>query len=290
LHHHPTSSSRAVVFGGGGSAGNAWLIGLAAGLTRGGVELGDADLWVGTSAGATAAAQLAYRPAAELYEEILAQPPIPTRPGPTLDHLERVRGLSAASTDAADMRRRMGAAALALAENADGTAIGRWRATVAARLPSTDWPERRLLITAVDAQSGDPVMLERDSGLDLVDAVAASTSGGGAYRAGGRDLIDGGYLRNENADLAIGFDKVLVFSPLGGRTLHPLEWRMQLSAQVEDLEASGSSVQVVLPDEASLEAMGDNMMDLSRRPAVARAAFAERESLAPQAAAFWNGR
>jgi len=49
-------------------------------------------------------------------------------------------------------------------------------------------------------------------------------------------------------------------------------------------------VQVVLPDEASLEAMGDNMMDLSRRPAVARAAFAERESLAPQAAAFWNGR
>ena len=283
------ATDRAVVFGGGGSAGNAWLIGIAAGLAEAGIDLADAELWVGTSAGATAAAQLAFRSAAELYAEVLQQPPAPARPsgGPTLDHLSRVRSLSAASSDAGDMRRRMGAAALELSENADGTASARWRATVAARLSHHEWPDRRLLITAVDAHTGEPAILDRDSGYDLVDAVAASTSGGGAYTIGDRALIDGGYLRNENADLAAGYERVLVLSPLGGRTLHPFEWRMQLDAQVEDLEGRGSRVETVLPDERSLEAMGDNMMDLSRRPAVAKAGRQQGLATAALHHTFW---
>ena len=42
----------AVVLGPGGPAGTAWMAGLAAGLRREGVDLGAADLIVGTSAGA----------------------------------------------------------------------------------------------------------------------------------------------------------------------------------------------------------------------------------------------
>ena len=48
----------ALVLGGGGSTGNAWLIGVLAGLAGAGLEVNAADLIVGTSAGATAAAQL----------------------------------------------------------------------------------------------------------------------------------------------------------------------------------------------------------------------------------------
>lgn len=275
-----TSSSlrgRALVLGGGGSSGNAWLIGVLAGLSEAGLDVTDADLIVGTSAGATAAAQLAWRSPGDLYAEILAQPPFAPRPGsgPTLDHLERVRSISAASADAHDMRVRMGQSALELSENADGSGTDRWRSIVAARLPAAAWPDRRIVMTAVDARTGEGVALDRESGVDLVDAVAASTSGGGAYRIGDRDLIDGGYWRNENAHLAAGYARVLVLSPLGGRTLHPLEWRMQLAAQVEDLEAGGSDVTTVVPGAASLEAMGDNMMDAARRPAVARAGHAQ---------------
>jgi NTE family protein len=281
---------RALVLGGGGAAGNAWLIGVLAGLSAAGLDVTDAGLVVGTSAGATAAAQLAGGQAADLYSEILAQPPAPARggSGPTLDHLERVRSVSAASADAHDMRVRMGQSARALSENADGSGTARWRSIVAARLPNAAWPDRRIVITAVDARTGEGVALDRESGVDLVDAVAASTSGGGAYRIGGRDLIDGGYWRNENAHLAAGSARVLVLSPLGGRTLHPLEWRMQLAAQVEDLEAGGSHVATVLPDAASLEAMGDNMMDASRRPAVARAGHQQGVVLAPSLAVFWS--
>ena len=49
----------AVVLGPGGPAGTAWLAGLAEGLRREGVDLGAADLIVGTSAGAIVGAILA---------------------------------------------------------------------------------------------------------------------------------------------------------------------------------------------------------------------------------------
>lgn len=59
-----TTSGRALVLGGGGSTGNAWLVGVAAGLAEAGTDVTTADLTIGTSAGSTAAAHLvgALRP------------------------------------------------------------------------------------------------------------------------------------------------------------------------------------------------------------------------------------
>ena len=114
---------RALILGGGGSTGNAWLIGIVAGLFEAGLDVTTADLTVGTSAGATAAAQLAGATPTELFAATLTavpqQRPAPARPdsgrvatGGVADHLERFRGIIAASENPADMRRRMGAAAL----------------------------------------------------------------------------------------------------------------------------------------------------------------------------------
>src|SRR5437867_3030897 len=52
-------TSKAVVLSGGGFAGAAWMLGLIDALSSRGVDLGDADLIVGTSAGARTGAQLA---------------------------------------------------------------------------------------------------------------------------------------------------------------------------------------------------------------------------------------
>ena len=109
-----------------------------------------------------------------------------------------------------------------------------WRATVAARLPSPHWPQRPILITAIDAHTGEQVMFDCHSGVDLVDAVAASTSNGfGDLPTGIGDnrYIDGGYRRNENADLAAGYERVLVLSPFGGRSRHPVAWGMHLGGE-----------------------------------------------------------
>jgi NTE family protein len=295
-----TSSSltnRALVLHGGGSAGNAWEIGVIAGLFDAGLDVTQADLIVGTSAGATAAAQITSATTTELLAAILeAEPPQRTgapggsrAPGaPSVDHLERTNRIIAAASDAGDMRRRMGEAALELDAAADDSASARWRAIVATRFPSQDWPAQRVLITAVDARTGEGVAFDRDSGIDLVDAVAASTSSGATYRIGEDRYIDGGYRRNENADLATGYERVLVLSPFSGRTRHPLDWGMQLAAQVDELRAGGSRVESIFPDGDSLTAFGDNMMDLSTRPPAARAGYNQGRAAAKQLTNFWH--
>ncbi len=283
---HDPLPRTALVLGGGGSAGNAWLLGVVAGLAEAGIPVHEADLLVGTSAGATAAAQLCGAEPAELLRQVL-ETPVPVRPdrpagsgaaggrGPMADHLARTQALIDAATDPADMRRRIGADALELAA-ADPEGRDHWRSIVAARLPVQSWPSRRLLITAVDAETGDPVVLDSGSGVDLVDAVAASTSGAAAYRVGSRSYVDGGYRTNaDNADLAAGYDQVLVLSPLGGRSRLPASWGLHLDAQVTALRDAGSEVVVVVPDADALAAFGDNLMDPSTRPPAARAGHAQ---------------
>lgn len=299
----PSTAARALVLGGGGSAGNAWLIGVAAGLAEGGLDVRTADLVVGTSAGSTAAAQLAGAPAAELLAATVAPPPAaaaPAVPAPgavragswVADHLARTDRLIAESADHADMRRRIGADAIerTLAEERSGAdPSARWRGIVAQRFPGPAWPDRRILITAVDASTGDPVVFDRASGVELVDAVAASCSASAAYRIGDRLFIDGGYRTNaENADLAAGSERVLVLSPFGGATRAPREWGIDLAAQVDALRAGGSRAEVIVPDEAARVAFGDNAMDPASRPPAARAGFAQGRALAPALAEFWG--
>jgi NTE family protein len=294
-------SRTALVLGGGGSTGNAWLIGIVAGLIDAGLDVTDADLIIGTSAGATAAAQITGGNPAELFVATRAAvPPQRTAPvasagrrgttGAVVDHLERFRGIISASEDAAEMRRRMGAAALDKAAASDGSWQTRWRSVVASRLPNERWPEQPILITAVDARSGEPIQFDRNSGVDLVDAVAASTSGGGLpYRIGDGSYIDGGYRRSsENADLAAGYARVLVLSPLGGKTLYPPEWGMDLAAQVVELRAGGSEVEAVFPDDSSEHLFGANAMNPSLRPLAAQAGYDQRRALAERLTEFWR--
>jgi NTE family protein len=293
------AGERALVLGGGGSAGNAWLIGVIAGLVDAGLDVTDADLVIGTSGGSTAAAQIAGASPTQLLADILAAAPQQQSAavgsdrgrgpsGPSADHLARTNAIIAAAENAADMRRRMGAAALDLDAASDGSWSTRWGAPAAARQPSPHRPERTVLITAVDARTGQPVVFDRHSGVDLVDAVAASTSSGLPYSIGDNRYIDGGYRRNENADLATGYERVLVLSPLGGRTRHPLEWGMQLAAQVDELHAGGSRVETIVPDSDSLKAFGTNLMDPSTRPPAARAGCEQGRALAEQLTEFWR--
>jgi NTE family protein len=145
-----------------------------------------------------------------------------------------------------------------------------------------------VLITAVDAQTGEPVVFDRHSGVDLADAVAASCASGLPYRIGDRRYIDGGYRRNENADLAAGCERVLVLSPFGGRTRHPLDWGMQLAAQVDELRAGGSSVETIVPDSDSEHMFGADAMDPSLRPPAARAGYDHGGALAEQLTGSWR--
>src|SRR3954452_8873460 len=69
-----TDQGRALVLGGGGVTGVAWEIGLLHGLAEHGVDLTDAGLFVGTSAGSSVAAQvLSGVPLEDLFRAQVAE-------------------------------------------------------------------------------------------------------------------------------------------------------------------------------------------------------------------------
>jgi NTE family protein len=285
----------ALVLGGGGAAGNAWEIGVIAGLAEAGVDMTEAaDLVIGTSAGATAAAQVRSGvSAAELLASVLSPPLQPVgqtgeRPPspPMATVFERMRAIGAAATSAADLQRAMGAFGLESDATLEAGAAQR-RATVAARLPRPEWPDRPMIIVAVDAHTGELAAFDSDSGVDLVDAVTASTALPGlvpTVSINGVPYIDGGVRSADNADLASGYANVVVLSPLGGRSGTPPEGQFEglrrppgadLASQVEDLRAQGSRVEVITPDADSRAAMSTNLMDPATRIPAARAGFAQ---------------
>ena len=285
----------ALVLGGGGSAGHAWTIGVIAGLAEAGLDMTEAaDLVIGTSSGATAAAQVrsGIGPA-ELLASILSEP-VPqagqNRQGPPSAALyERMRAIGAAATSAVDLCRAMGAFGLESDATLGPAAAEQQRAMVSARLLRPEWPDRPMIVAAVNAHTGELIAFDRDSGVDLVDAVIAGTALPGTvptHSINGTHYINGGMRSSENANLASGYANVVVLSPFGGRSgtlparqfegiRRSPEWGTDLTSQVEALRKQGSRVEVITPDADSRAAMGTNQMDPAIRIPAARAGFAQ---------------
>ena len=272
-------ASQALVLGGGGVAGVAWMTGLLTGLADAGEDVTEADLIIGTSAGASVAAMLGSRlPLAELFAR---------QSDPGLQSAEFMVKLNVAkmtveaaaylrgATTAAEIQRRIGAYALAAETVPEATR----RAVIESRLPLRDWPDRRIQVTAVDAATGDLAVFDAQSGVSLVDAVAASSAVPSVWppvTIGGSRYIDGGVRSADNADLASGFRQITVISPLGFD--RPTLSRPSLRDVVSRLRAEGSDVTVIVPDAASASAIGANPLDPATRTPAAKAGRAQGQT------------
>ncbi len=276
--------NRALVLGGGGVTGAAWELGLLAGLAALGVDLAGADLVVGTSAGAVTGAQLRSGvPLDSLYERQLAPQAgeISARLGPAV--IARMAWIMLTSRDQVRARARLGAMALRA-----GTVPEADRQRVfERRLTSADWPARPLLLTAIDARTGEFVVFDAAGEASLVQAVGASCAVPGVWppvTIGSRRFIDGGMRSPANADLAAGFDRVVVIAPLGRGTARIAGPQVQAA----ELRASGARVAVIQPDAAARMAIGRNVLDLARRAAAARAGRVQAASAAAAVRAVWS--
>jgi NTE family protein len=261
----------ALVLGGGGVAGVAWETGLLAGLRRSGVDLSGADLIVGTSAGAIVGTQVATGVDLDrLYERQRSpfDPAVERAPdvGPLMKAFAargegaQLIGGRAAPEVLAWLGSQARSAALDVTE-ADRLEI------IASRLPVRVWPDRPLLITAVDTEDGSLVTWDRSDGVPLPLAVASSCAVPLVFppvTISGRLYMDGGVRSTTNADLAAGYDRVVIMAPMGAMT-------GALTAELAELRAAGSRVEAVIPDQSALEAMGVDLLDPSRRPAAAEA-------------------
>lgn len=189
----------------------------------------------------------------QAFQELLGPPPTNiARPAPVDWPRVREEWLRAYQSegDAVARLRPVGALALSLG----GIDDGERRKLVATQLPVTTWPSKKLWVVALNAKTGERRALDRESGADLVDAMVATTSffGSPAALIDGQPYIDGGYYSSNNADLASGFDEVLILS------LRPPEGALHivsLEAMVEGLRAKGSRVEVIQPDERCEQAI-----------------------------------
>lgn len=274
----------ALVLGGGGITGIAWELGILAGLARSGVDLTDAELLVGTSAGSVVGSQLASGlPIEDLYAEQLT--PADAEIGGRMSRLAMLKLLPpyALPGSGRDKLRRVGA--VAMKAHAPGSADR--VSVIRSRIPVNQWPtDRDLLITAVEAETGRFTVFERGSGVDLVTAVAASCAVPTVWppvAIGGHHYVDGGMRSAANVDLAAGAERVVVLAPLP----RSLSKRTSIRSQLEKIGPRRWSV--VTPDSQAVTDFGKNLLDPAKRADAARTGLRQSEDLVDELRHVWLG-
>ena len=249
--------THALVLAGGGVTGVAWETGVLLGLRDAGHDvIANLDLVVGTSAGSTVGAQiLSGTDLTDLYAGQTAENHNEISPQLDLEALAIIFGEMALGGTTTD-EQRMSIGELALRSNTVDEPTR--RAVIEKRLPSHDWSTTPLILTAIDALTGEFVTWSKDSGVSLVDAVASSCAVPSVWpcvTVNGRRYYDGGLRNSANAYLARGHTDVIVIAPMTGGP-SPI-----VTAELDELKASGSTIRMIVADAEAIEAMGPNSLD-----------------------------
>ena len=294
---------RGLVLGGGGVLGAAWMVGALTALeSQTGLDAREFDAYVGTSAGSVLAALLgAGVPVADLLthqlEGTLDVGPLagfswdydkdsggdrPGLPRPGLGSRELLR------RNARNLRHLPPTAVLSAILPEGRGSIEAVGALVRHVVPQ-GWTERDgVTVVALDFDTGERAAFGRPDTptAELADAVMASCAIPGWYqpvRIGDHRYIDGGAWSSTNLDLMMGqgLEEVYVLAPQVSfvhdaprhwRTRVERQWRNRVTLRVlrelRRVHAEGTDVTVLGPGEQDLEAMGANLMDVTRRPQV----------------------
>jgi len=250
------------VLAGGGLAGIGWETGILRGIADETPEtakaLLDVDVLVGTSAGSTVAAQLGSGLGLDvLFDRQTAASSTELNPVVGVDEITElfVTAMLTPNTTKAEKLQKIGAVALSTQTVTEAVR----RNVIAQRLPSHDWPDRVLRISAIDVATGELVGFDRDSGVALVDAVAASCAVPAVWppvTIGARRYMDGGVGSTVNMALADDCDVAVVLVPSGRSTPSPFG-----GGAAEEVDAFGGSAFGVFADDESIAAFGPNPLD-----------------------------
>ncbi len=283
-HYAPSvTAGRALVLGGGGATGIGWMAGLIVGLADRGLDLGLADTVIGTSAGSVVGAHLRVGMPMAHSVRRLASGEVAVPPG-RVHPADALRFVVAQSVPGSPSRGRalIGRAAL----RAQTAPEEDWVTAVGDELIGEPWPDARLVITAVDAETGESVAFDRHAGVPLHLAMAASCAVPKVYPAveiNGHRYVDGGVRTTTNADLAKGHDRVVVIAPIPyavHRRDRPRELLATLGPDVRSC--------VVAPDADSRRAIGRDVLDVSRVRDAARAGHAQAEAVRDVVRDVWE--
>jgi NTE family protein len=281
------TSKRALVLAGGGLAGIAWEIGVLLGIEDESPGTAHAllgsDVTVGTSAGSAVAAQLGSGlRLEELYQRQIEGAAKEINPKIDIDDITKLfmNALSDPNATTSQKLQRIGAVARSTATVSEEVR----REVIAQRLPSHEWPDGELRISAIDIGTGDLVSFGRTSGVGLIDAVAASCAVPGAWppvTIGERRYMDGGVGSTMNLKLARDCDTVVVLVPSGRGA--PSSFGPDPAIEVDSFPGRALGV---FADKASLSAFGSNPLDPACREPSARAGREQGRRVAAEIGEF----
>jgi NTE family protein len=287
------TTRRALVLAGGGIAGIAWETGILQGIADESPAaarlLLDSDVLVGTSAGSAVAAQIGTgstlaalfdRQVAETSSEIDSGVDVETITELFLAALGEPYDDSLAETKTRQQMQRIGAVAVGTKTVPELVR----RRVIEQRLPSHDWPDRALRITAIDTATGELVVFNSDSGVELVDAVAASCAVPGAWppvTIAERRYMDGGIASSVNLAVARDCTAAVVLVPSAAEAPAPFG-----DGPAAEIEAFDGTASAVFADPDSLKAFGPNLLDPRCRVSSAVAGREQGRREAPRIAQF----
>ena len=149
------------------------------------------------------------------------------------------------------------------------------------------WP-KGFVCTAVDAVSGAFQQWDESTGAPLAQAVASSCSVPGIFppiTIAGRRYIDGGVRSATSIDVAKGARRVLALAVVGrlGREMQVA----RIQPELESLKPEGEGL-LIVPDDASLNVFGMNLMEAKDRAGIARAGYDQGRREAKRVRPFWS--
>lgn len=281
----------ALVLGGGGVLGISWLTGILNGLAEKGIDVTGSDIIIGTSAGSVVGTQLALGRTLDELMDAQSRPPEDALEDNLVVDLPYLMTVFAKWSSFREMTDEACAEVGAMAVAAKTMTLEQWLQTFG-EIAGEDWPERPLKVTAVDADTGAFRAWDRGAAVPLASAVASSCTVPGLFPVvpiNGNRYMDGGVRSTTNADLAAGYERILILAPIGARQdgIDPLGRRIS-EAEIAALTAAGAHADLIFPDANSLEAIGINRMDSTRRHPTAIAGARQGEALAEQLAPAWS--
>jgi NTE family protein len=278
---------RGLVLAGGGLAGIAWETGVLTGIADmepdTAAALLSADVLLGTSAGSTVAAQISRGLTLEaLYARQHSTAPTEIDPGVSVDGITGLFVAALLTPGATKQQKlaRIGEVALSTPTVPESVR----RTVIAHRLPSHDWPDRDLRVTVIDTATGELVVFTRESGVELVDAVAASCAVPAAWppvTIGDRRYMDGGVASSVHMAVVQDCDSVVVLVPSAEQT--PSPWGVTTA---EEIAGFPGATCAVFADEEAVAAFGPNPLDPRCRVPSAQAGRAQGRRVAAQVARF----
>lgn len=286
------NSKVALALSGGGHYGIAFHIGYLKGLFDKGIDLRTVDYIIGTSAGSQVSTTISSMIDWDtIWQEQIIEKVNETTPISDKEMGELFQAFDQLAKESKSTKAWVDGMGEISKNTQPNVSLDARRDMIRNRLGSVplEWNDK-LNIVATELETSERKVFNAQSGVALIDALAASSALQGVWQPipiNGYHYYDGGSYSMENPDVVDDAVKVIVLT-----TNLPIETPYALDQLVEQMKADGKDVYVVKPSDevvSILQAYQYNTVNADMREEIAQAAVKQGAADYEQLKSFLNG-